>query len=137
MNSLLGLAVLFAWGLSQTHGSLLDLHQMVTEATGKNAFLFYTFYGCHCGLGARGQPKDATDRCCKVHHACYDKLLNQQCDAASQPYRYSWKQNKPFCEKGFQCAHASCKCDRSLALCLRRNVGSYNYLYQFFSKDLC
>ncbi|NXH32928.1 PA2GA Phospholipase, partial [Myiagra hebetior] len=137
MNSLLGLAVLFAWGLSPAHGSLLELHQMVTEATGKNALLHYGFYGCHCGLVAQGKPKDATDRCCQVHHACYQKLLNYQCDAATQLYHYMWNGAKLTCGKDGQCSSWSCKCDRKLALCLRKNVGSYNQLYQFYPKQNC
>lgn len=49
-------------GLSPAHGDLLQLHQMISEATGKNALLHYGFYGCYCGLRGQGQPKDATDR---------------------------------------------------------------------------
>ncbi|KFV10532.1 Phospholipase A2, membrane associated, partial [Pterocles gutturalis] len=56
--------------------SLWDLHKMITKATGKNALLHYSFYGC---LGGRGQPKDATDRCCQLHDICYDNLQSYSC----------------------------------------------------------
>lgn len=49
-------------GLSPARGSLWDLHDMISKGTGKNALLYYASYGCYCGLGGRGQPKDPTDR---------------------------------------------------------------------------
>ncbi|XP_010286534.1 PREDICTED: acidic phospholipase A2-like [Phaethon lepturus] len=87
MNSLLACAVLFAWGLSAAHGSLWELHKVITKATGKSALLYYSSYGCYCGLGGQGQPKDATDRCCQLHDICYANLLSYRCDAKTQGYR--------------------------------------------------
>ncbi|NWV18478.1 PA2G5 phospholipase, partial [Origma solitaria] len=137
MNSLLGLAVLFAWGLSPAHGNLFQLQKIISVATGKNALLHYGFYGCYCGLGGKGQPKDATDRCCQLHDACYQSLLNHHCDAKTQTYHYGWHHGKLFCRKSSRCSFLSCECDRSLALCLRRNVGSYRKRYQYHAKFLC
>ncbi|NXM18705.1 PA2G5 phospholipase, partial [Ploceus nigricollis] len=137
MNSLLGLSVLFVWGLSPAHGSILELQQMISEVTGKNALLYYGFYGCYCGLGGNGQPQDATDRCCQLHDTCYDNLLKYNCDAMTQLYCYKWRYGRLSCSQGSRCSFLSCQCDRSLALCLRRNARSYSSFYQFYPNNLC
>ncbi|NXE13540.1 PA2BB phospholipase, partial [Lophotis ruficrista] len=139
MNSLLAFAVLFAWGkcLSPAGGTLWDLHRMITKTTGKNALLHYSLYGCYCGWGGKGQPKDATDRCCQVHDTCYANLLRYSCDAKTQGYSYGWHRGSPSCRKGSWCAQLSCECDRTLALCLKRNVSSYNKRYRFYLNHRC
>ncbi|XP_010147838.1 PREDICTED: basic phospholipase A2 VRV-PL-VIIIa-like [Eurypyga helias] len=137
MNSLLAFAVLFAWGFSPARGSLWELQKMIKEVTGKNALLHYSSYGCYCGLGGKGQPKDATDRCCQLHDTCYNNLLSYRCNAKVQGYRYGRHGGSPFCREGSWCARLSCQCDRSLALCLKRSIGSYNKLYRFYPKYWC
>ncbi|XP_075577825.1 acidic phospholipase A2 PLA-1 [Pelecanus crispus] len=137
MNSLLAFAVLFAWGLSPAHGSLWDLYKMITKATGKNALLHYSFYGCYCGLGGKGKPKDATDRCCQLHDTCYNSLLSYHCNAKMRGYRYDWHEGSPSCREDSSCARFSCECDRSFVLCLKRGVGSYSKRYRFYPKHRC
>ncbi|NXS04786.1 PA2G5 phospholipase, partial [Oxylabes madagascariensis] len=124
-------------GLSPAQGGLLQLHQMISEATGRNALWHYGFYGCYCGLGGQGQPKDATDRCCQLHDTCYRNLEMYHCDAKAQHYRYNWHQGSLYCRRDSGCSYWSCECDRSLALCLRRNIGSYRKRYRYYLKSLC
>ncbi|KAM9521394.1 LOW QUALITY PROTEIN: basic phospholipase A2 Cdr-13-like [Guaruba guarouba] len=162
MNPLLAFAALVVWALSPAHGSLWDLHKMITKATGKNALLHYSFYGCYCGLGGEGQPKDATDRCCQLHDTCYDSLWSHHCDAKVQSYLYDWTSSSPSCSvepwqtgchpppklgvtqgsplpagKGSWCSQLSCECDRSLALCLKRSIGSYRRRHRFYPRHGC
>ncbi|XP_021230329.1 basic phospholipase A2 Cdr-13-like [Numida meleagris] len=141
-------------------GNLWQLQQVITKMTGKNAVLRYSFYGCYCGVGGRGQPKDATDRCCQLHDACYDSLQRHHCDAKQQYYRYSWDRAHLTCSKwgcwkrgspllqmesesvlpadrDSWCARLSCECDRSLGLCLRRSARSYKWRYVLYPKSKC
>ncbi|KAG9354682.1 hypothetical protein JZ751_001395 [Albula glossodonta] len=37
---------------------------------GVNPFI-YNNYGCWCGFGGSGTPRDNIDRCCEVHDHCY------------------------------------------------------------------
>ncbi|XP_009994065.1 PREDICTED: acidic phospholipase A2 PLA-1-like [Chaetura pelagica] len=137
MNSLLAFLVLFAWGLSPAPGSLWNLHEMITKVTGRNALLYYSFYGCYCGMGGRGQPKDPTDKCCQLHDTCYNNLIRYSCNAKMKNYHYSWSGGSPSCQKDNLCGKFSCECDRSLALCLKRNLGSYSKRYRFYPKHQC
>uniref|UniRef100_A0A8C4XIW1 Phospholipase A2 n=1 Tax=Falco tinnunculus TaxID=100819 RepID=A0A8C4XIW1_FALTI len=139
MKSLLTFTVLFAWGLSPAYGSLWELHKMITKTTGKNALLHYSSYGCYCGLGGRGQPKDATDRCCQLHDTCYNSLQKPSRKGVSPlPQSQGVTSGSPLpAGEGSWCAQLSCECDRSLALCLRRSIGSYSKRYCFYPKLWC
>ncbi|NXA41851.1 PA2G5 phospholipase, partial [Eudromia elegans] len=124
-------------GMPAAHGSLWELQSMITEATGRSAVQYYAFYGCYCGLGGHGQPRDGTDWCCQRHDACYNSLLQHRCNAKKQRYRYSWHGGSPVCVKGSWCASLSCECDRSLALCLRQHLGTYRDAFRFYPRHAC
>lgn len=49
-------------GVCPTQGGIQNLNKMVRHMTEKTPIISYWFYGCHCGLGGRGPPLDATDR---------------------------------------------------------------------------
>nr|P0CV89.1 RecName: Full=Phospholipase A2; Short=svPLA2; AltName: Full=Phosphatidylcholine 2-acylhydrolase [Crotalus atrox] len=61
--------------------NLLQFNKMIKIMTKKNAFPFYTSYGCYCGWGGR---------CCFVHDCCYEK---------TDIYSYSWKRQICECDR--------------------------------------
>ncbi|XP_052571421.1 group IID secretory phospholipase A2-like [Peromyscus californicus insignis] len=83
--------------MTPTQGGLLDLNKMVRHMTGKIAFFNYWPYGCHCGLGGKGEPKDATDWCCQRHDCCYAHLKTDGCRIFTDTYKYSISQGNIQC----------------------------------------
>ncbi|XP_072863850.1 phospholipase A2 group V isoform X1 [Chlorocebus sabaeus] len=143
-------------------GGLLDLKSMIEKVTGKNALTNYGFYGCYCGWGGQGTPKDGTDRvslvtqagvqwcdlsslhprpsvlrCCWVHDHCYGRLEEKGCNIRIQSYKYRFAWGLVTCEPGPFCHVQLCACDRKLVYCLKRNLWSYNPQYQYFPNILC
>ncbi|XP_006862421.1 PREDICTED: calcium-dependent phospholipase A2 [Chrysochloris asiatica] len=110
---------------------------MIENVTGKSALWDYGFYGCYCGWGGRGTPKDATDWCCWLHDHCYGWLEQKGCNVRTQPYRYRIVRGLVTCEFGRSCQAHLCTCDQKFVNCLRRNLWSYNPSYRFFPNIFC
>ncbi|CDQ64081.1 unnamed protein product [Oncorhynchus mykiss] len=54
----------------RTKRGLLELAGVIKCSTGRSA-LAYMMYGCYCGLGGQGWPRDKADWCCHKHDCCY------------------------------------------------------------------
>nr|AHJ09554.1 phospholipase A2 [Ovophis makazayazaya] len=121
--------------LMGVEGSLVEFGRMIKEETGKNPFPSYTFYGCYCGLGGQGRPRDTTDRCCLMHDCCYENLTG--CKTKTDPYPYSRKNGVMVCGGGTWCEKQICECDKAAAICLRDNLDTYNKEYQFYGDFRC
>uniref|UniRef100_A0A8C7E3F2 phospholipase A2 n=1 Tax=Naja naja TaxID=35670 RepID=A0A8C7E3F2_NAJNA len=121
--------------LSPAGGSLIEFGRMIKEETGKTAFPFYTTYGCYCGLGGKGRPRDATDSCCLMHDCCYENLTD--CHTKTEPYQYSRSNGVILCEGGTWCKKQICECDKAAAICLRESLDTYNKEYQFYMDFNC
>uniref|UniRef100_A0A6I9LKX3 Phospholipase A2 n=2 Tax=Peromyscus maniculatus bairdii TaxID=230844 RepID=A0A6I9LKX3_PERMB len=125
-------------GLTPTQGGLLNLNKMVRHTTRKIAFFNYWPYGCHCGLGGKGEPKDATDWCCQRHDCCYAHLKTDGCRIFTDTYKYSISQGDIQCsDKGSWCEKGLCACDKEVALCLKQNLNSYNKRLRYYWRPHC
>ncbi|XP_069893861.1 putative inactive group IIC secretory phospholipase A2 isoform X1 [Dipodomys merriami] len=69
-------------------GSFWQFQRMVKHITGRSAFFSYYGYGCYCGLGGKGIPVDDTDRCCRAHDCCYQKLKALGCQPVLNTYQF-------------------------------------------------
>nr|P59071.1 RecName: Full=Basic phospholipase A2 VRV-PL-VIIIa; Short=svPLA2; AltName: Full=DPLA2; AltName: Full=P1; AltName: Full=Phosphatidylcholine 2-acylhydrolase; AltName: Full=Phospholipase A2 4; Short=PLA24 [Daboia russelii]1CL5_A Chain A, PROTEIN (PHOSPHOLIPASE A2) [Daboia russelii pulchella]1CL5_B Chain B, PROTEIN (PHOSPHOLIPASE A2) [Daboia russelii pulchella]1FB2_A Chain A, PHOSPHOLIPASE A2 [Daboia russelii pulchella]1FB2_B Chain B, PHOSPHOLIPASE A2 [Daboia russelii pulchella]1FV0_A Chain A, P len=115
--------------------SLLEFGKMILEETGKLAIPSYSSYGCYCGWGGKGTPKDATDRCCFVHDCCYGNLPD--CNPKSDRYKYKRVNGAIVCEKGTSCENRICECDKAAAICFRQNLNTYSKKYMLYPDFLC
>ncbi|XP_044891132.1 phospholipase A2 group V isoform X3 [Felis catus] len=97
MKGLLTLAWFLACSVPAVPGGLLDLKSMIEKVTGKTALTNYGFYGCYCGWGGRGTPKDGTDWCCWVHDHCYGRLEEKGCHIRTQSYKYRFARGLVTC----------------------------------------
>ncbi|XP_063091281.1 phospholipase A2, membrane associated-like [Cavia porcellus] len=139
MKALLLLALVMVSGLLQVYGDLLQFSKMIKSKTGKNSVPSYTSYGCFCGLGGKGTPKDGTDRCCLAHDCCYKRLERRGCinlktlqyDVTIVGSSITCKINQAPCKK------LLCECDKAAASCFAKNLHSYSLKYQFYSNLLC
>ncbi|XP_069893873.1 phospholipase A2, membrane associated isoform X2 [Dipodomys merriami] len=138
MKTLLLLAMLVAFGFMQAHGSLLDFQRMILFKTGKRADISYGAYGCHCGWGGKGTPKDATDRCCATHDCCYSRLKKRGCGTKLLGYKFTYRGGQITCSANQNsCRRQLCQCDKAAANCFAQNRKSYSIKYQFFPNHFC
>nr|XP_001095528.1 group IID secretory phospholipase A2 [Macaca mulatta] len=125
-------------GVIPIQGGILNLNKMVKQVTGKMPLFFYWPYGCYCGPGGRGQPKDATDWCCQTHDCCYDHLKTHGCCIHTDHYRYSFSHGDIHCsDKGSWCEQQLCACDKEVAFCLKRNLDTYKKRLRFYWRPRC
>ncbi|NP_001297503.1 phospholipase A2, membrane associated precursor [Mesocricetus auratus] len=131
-------ALIMVFGPIQIQGSLAELNRMIWQLTGMRAGLSYAFYGCHCGLGGRGSPKDATDWCCAAHDCCYDRLEDLGCGTKSLDYNFKYSRGEITCSVNQDfCGQQLCHCDRLLAECLAQHQKSYSWKYLMGIKKSC
>ncbi|KAF3820250.1 hypothetical protein GH733_015759 [Mirounga leonina] len=109
---------------------------MIERVTGKPA-LQYNDYGCHCGIGGAHWPVDQTDWCCHAHDCCYGRLGKLGCEPKLERYLFSASRHNVFCAGRTACQRQTCECDRTAALCFRRNLGTYNRNFVRYPNKLC
>lgn len=137
MKVLLLLTVIVAFGLLPAHGALWDFAKMIKRTTGQNALADYGFYGCYCGMGGRGSPKDATDWCCFNHDCCYRRLKREGCGTKLLNYEVEYKNGNIKCAKQGLCRRILCECDKKAALCFKKNLKSYQGKYKYYDNKKC
>ncbi|XP_020791004.1 group 10 secretory phospholipase A2 isoform X1 [Boleophthalmus pectinirostris] len=97
---------------------LLELAGAIKCSTGRSA-LSYMMYGCYCGLGGNGWPRDEADWCCHKHDCCYGEAEAYGCGTKTRGYHWSCEDRKAECEDPKdKCEKILCKCDREVAKCL-------------------
>ncbi|XP_037674497.1 group IID secretory phospholipase A2 [Choloepus didactylus] len=125
-------------GVILTQGGILNLNKMVQKVTGKVAVFSYWPYGCHCGWGGRGQPKNATDWCCRTHDCCYSHLKKERCRIHTDHYKFTYSQGDVQCPaRGSWCEQQLCACDKEVAFCLRRNLDTYQKHLRYYWRPHC
>ncbi|XP_058236269.1 phospholipase A2-like [Hemibagrus wyckioides] len=117
-----------------TH-TTLELSGVVKCSTGRSA-LAYIMYGCYCGVGGEGWPRDPADWCCHKHDCCYAKAEDQGC--YTKTHTYPWSCDSQPLECGSltdRCEKMLCVCDREAAKCLKK--APYNLKYVAWPDFLC
>ncbi|XP_007909724.2 phospholipase A2-like isoform X2 [Callorhinchus milii] len=141
MGSLLfGLISLLTVQLTVTEGhvvrtrSVIELVGMLRCSTGRS--ISYLTYGCYCGIGGRGWPRDKTDWCCYTHDCCYGKAEDIGCHPKTDSYSWSCRYFTPRCGNIYdECEKMICDCDVQLSKCLKKAV--YQRKYSFWPNFLC
>ncbi|KAJ1097245.1 hypothetical protein NDU88_002370 [Pleurodeles waltl] len=114
---------------------ILELAGAIQCSTGRAA-IAYLGYGCYCGLGGQGWPKDEADWCCHKHDCCYEKAELAGCSPKMARYDWTCEDNAVECENlEDKCHKMMCKCDSESAKCLSK--APYNTKYILWPNFLC
>ncbi|XP_074708854.1 phospholipase A2-like isoform X1 [Strix uralensis] len=114
---------------------IVELAGAISCGTGRSP-LAYIGYGCYCGLGGQGWPKDKTDWCCHRHDCCYDKAEKAGCSPKAQRYQWACEQNAVRCDNlTDQCEKMVCQCDQEAAKCW--GAAPYNPHFILWPDFLC
>ncbi|XP_013393799.1 acidic phospholipase A2 PLA-1-like [Lingula anatina] len=113
---------------SREKRNAFQFRKMIKDRTGREPLL-YNGYGCWCGLGGRGKPKDGVDRCCRSHDYCYDRLRDNGCNPVISTYTYSLS-GGIVCDssENNSCQQGACECDRTAAYCFASNTFHKKYI---------
>ncbi|KAL1278490.1 hypothetical protein QQF64_025163 [Cirrhinus molitorella] len=112
---------------SRSKRSILELAGMIECTTGIPA-LMYASYGCYCGIGGQGWPRDGIDWCCHKHDCCYGRAERAGCYMKTDRYRWTCYEEEAYCDtRNDKCETILCRCDRELARCLRNRPYTLNY----------
>ncbi|XP_029019542.1 phospholipase A2 [Betta splendens] len=91
--------------------------------------LRYNDYGCWCGFGGTGTPRDGVDTCCKAHDECYHaSRTTPGCTAVADlpyilVYDFSCSDRQVVClDTNDKCQAAVCECDRVAAHCFAQHT---------------
>ncbi|XP_033633475.1 phospholipase A2 AP-PLA2-I-like isoform X1 [Asterias rubens] len=137
--------------------SLPQFNEMTMCTVGlsfSDAMSDYMGYGCHCGFGGKGDPRDATDKCCGYHDACYREAMNNGCSMSDRYLiTYDYQETKaadgtcsvtcstedqyPASDKKAQCKAFMCGCDSTGSNCFATNRDTFSQKYKNFPQLFC
>ncbi|XP_062478051.1 phospholipase A2-like [Pezoporus occidentalis] len=137
--ALLLLQAVWKGALGKSHSlhtrGIIELAGAISCGTGRSP-LAYIGYGCYCGLGGHGWPKDKTDWCCHRHDCCYDKAEKEGCSPKVQRYQWACEQNAVQCDNlTDRCEKMVCLCDQEAAKCW--GAAPYNPHFVLWPDFLC
>ncbi|XP_038071051.1 phospholipase A2 AP-PLA2-I-like [Patiria miniata] len=137
--------------------SVLQFNNMNSCSVGisfDQAVTDYLGYGCYCGFGGSGVPRDETDQCCVAHDNCYKAATSNGCTMA-QRYYIVYDYESPIGSDGkckltckalsdypaddidAQCKAFMCNCDREGAECFAKARPTFDSKYINWSNLFC
>uniref|UniRef100_A0A3Q3JZV9 Phospholipase A2 n=1 Tax=Monopterus albus TaxID=43700 RepID=A0A3Q3JZV9_MONAL len=95
--------------------------------------LKYDNYGCWCGFGGRGTPRDQVDKCCQVHDYCYRQSKQIRGCISYTSTRALMVAPVQIGKRPAQAA--VCECDREAAYCFAK--ATYNPGNKNLNRKVC